>query len=100
MTLEMIQNRRTLDEVVMAPSYILREAWQLDDSRSFGHFLGLSLSNLLESDNQEKASLSCDQKLAQFMKEIKIEADAEKPNCRADWNLTNVNIQNELDRND
>jgi len=27
-TLEMIQNRTTLDEVVFAPSYILREAWQ------------------------------------------------------------------------
>ena len=25
--LEMIQNRTTLDEVVLAPSYILREAW-------------------------------------------------------------------------
>jgi len=47
----MVQNRRTLDGVIMAPSFILREAWQLGDSRSFGHFLGLSLSKLLEKEN-------------------------------------------------
>lgn len=29
-TLEMVQNRTTLDEVVLAPSYILKEAWTLD----------------------------------------------------------------------
>ena len=28
--LEMMQNSTTLDEVVMAPSYLLREAWTLD----------------------------------------------------------------------
>ena len=73
----MIQNRRTLDEVVMTPSYILREAWQLGDSRSFGHFLGLSLSKLLEKENQEKAAICCDAQLAQFLKEIKIEMNAD-----------------------
>ena len=59
-TLEMIQNRRTIDEVVMAPSYILRDTWQQDESHSFGHFLGLSLSNLLERDNSEKSALQLD----------------------------------------
>ena len=50
----MIQNKNTLDEVVLTPSYILKDTWNLEQQRSFGHFLGLSLSNLLEHDNQEK----------------------------------------------
>mmetsp|Transcript_38257 Transcript_38257/g.50174 ORF Transcript_38257/g.50174 Transcript_38257/m.50174 type:complete len:92 (+) Transcript_38257:943-1218(+) len=63
-TLEMIQNRTTLDEVVFAPSYILREAWQQGEStQSFSNFVGLSLSNLLEHDNQEKSAIAIDDQL-------------------------------------
>ena len=54
-SLEMIQNRHTLDEVVMAPSYILRDTWKFEDYCSFGHFMGLSLSNLLETENKEES---------------------------------------------
>ena len=113
-SLEMIQNRNTLDEVVMAPSYILKDTWQIDDFCNFGHFLGLSLTNLLEksdTDNDDDdgegdesihESLPYDQDLINYINENGIEADANwnKRLFRADWNLTEDNIQNELDRND
>ena len=67
-TLEMIQNRSTLDEVVMAPSYILREAWQKghptwnsQTALSFSQFLSLSLSNLIEHENKEAGTCAIDE---------------------------------------
>ena len=100
-TLELVQNRRCLDEVLLTPSYLLREAWELQDraSRS-SHFLGLSLSNLLEHDSERSGSLPLDQRLVDYLKANAIDADVTQSHYRGDWNLTDDNIRNELDRND
>jgi hypothetical protein len=93
--LEMMQNSTTLDEVAMAPSYILREAWTLDQSgaRSFGHFLGLALSNLLENDNSElRTNLSNDANFSAWLRDNRMDLDASRMHCRSDWNLTDSNI--------
>ena len=91
----------------MTPSYILRDTWQFQDYCSFGHFLGLSLSNLLDSEGEKEtqtssSALPYDQDLIQFLQQNQIGADpsVRSMQCRADWNLTEDNIQNELDRND
>ena len=39
----------------MAPSYILKDVWQLGEANSFGNFLGLSLNNLVELEDQERS---------------------------------------------
>lgn len=97
-TLELVQNRRCLDEVLLTPSYLLRE---LNDSSSrFSHFLGLSLSNLLEHESSRKGSLALDESLIAYLTANSIEADVTQMHCRGDWNLTDDNIRNELDRND
>lgn len=44
----------------MAPSYILKDVWQLSDLSSFGHFLGLSLNNLIEQEDQERSAIASD----------------------------------------
>ena len=113
--LEMIACRRSLDEVVLAPSYILREAWQLDEKHSFAHFLGLSLSNLLgggfASDRTSTSAsqtattsppLQLDQALLEYLQSHHLEGqiDVGHRHCRADWNLTDENINEELDRSD
>ena len=51
--LELIANCSTMDEVVLAPSFLIKELWQItptkdESSRHFGHFFGLALSNLFE----------------------------------------------------
>ena len=61
--LEMVQNTRTLDDVVLAPSFILKEAWSQPETHSFGRFLGLSLGNLLERANGEKGAIGMSQQL-------------------------------------
>ena len=100
-TLELVQNRRCLDEVLLTPSYLLREAWELSDRSSrFSHFLGLSLSNLLEHDSSRKGSLALDENLIAYLTANSIESDVTQRHCRGDWNLTDDNIRNELDRND
>ena len=97
-TLELVQNRRCLDEVLLTPSYLLRE---LNDSSSrLSHFLGLSLSNLLEHESSRKGSLALDESLIAYLTANSIEADVTQMHCRGDWNLTDDNIRNELDRND
>ena len=78
-----------MDEVIMAPSYILKDVWQLDESSNFGHFLGLSLNNLIEHDDQDtRNNLMANNELQTYLKANRIEAAIGKKRCRADWNLT------------
>ena len=53
--LEQIQNKNTLDEVMLSPSYLIKEIWEIPDF-NFSHFLGLSLSNLLELEGKDKGN--------------------------------------------
>ena len=55
--LEQIQNKNTLDEVMLSPSYLIKEMWEIPDF-NFSHFLGLSLSNLLELEGKDKGNMN------------------------------------------
>jgi len=54
--------QQTVTEIVLAPSYFIKEAWELPDYR---HFLGVAISNLLENgdpciqDDQSELAKTC-----------------------------------------
>ena len=102
-TLEMIQNRASLDEVAITPSYILREVWQKESwnhntNRDFHfvEFLFQSLTNLIEQQNKESGKIPIDEELEHYLRNYAFEAG----NFHTDWNLTDSNIEQELDRGD
>jgi hypothetical protein len=55
--LEQIQNKNVLDEVMLSPSYLIKEVWEIPDF-NFSHFLGLALSNLLELEGKDKGNMN------------------------------------------
>ena len=95
--LEQIQNRHVLDEVMLSPSYLIKEVWEIQNC-NFSHFLGLSLSNLLELEGKEKEAMNTS--LQEFInKTLKPKSvDYLKRNSRSDWHITDQNIQSEMDR--
>ena len=39
---------QTVQDIVLAPSFFIKEAWEIDDYR---HFLGVAIANLLEKND-------------------------------------------------
>ena len=96
--LEQIQNRQVLDEVMLSPSYLIKEVWEIQNS-NFSHFLGLTLSNLLELEGKDKGTdmnPNLNEWIGKTLKERK--AECMKRNSRSDWLITETNIESEMDR--
>lgn len=86
--LELIQNRHLLDDVIIAPSYTLKDVWETQAtgaSNNFAQFMSLGLSNLLEFDLQDGKQLpeGLHTRLVQNL---------QKGYARSDWLITNENI--------
>ncbi len=74
--IEMIQND-SIDEMVLAPSYLIREAWGIQE---FKDLQGLAQFNL----SQDRILLG----------------GSSKNESKAEWHITDSNIQAEFDRGD
>lgn len=100
--LELIANCNTMDEVVLAPSFLIKELWEIDptkgeissnkdeSSRYFGHFFGLALSNLFElakDDAAEKWKQSL-KPFITYLDEKFLLHDALKSHCTSNWNVS------------
>lgn len=105
--LEQIQSKRVLNDVNMAPSYILKETWQqANAANSLCRFVAISVSNLIEQGERDARAL--DNHMRDFLTHNQIDSsvfgaiqgEIQARQGRNDWNLSEQNIQAELDRND
>ena len=94
--LEQIQNTNVLDEVILTPSYLIKDVWDVQTC-DFSHFMKLTLSNLLELEGKDKKEMN--QNLQEFInKSLQFKNDSLKRNCKSEWYVTEKNVQSELDR--
>ena len=102
--LKLVANCSTMDEVVLAPSFLIKELWEIaptkdETSRHFGHFFGLALSNLFERnkyDSQwDKTNSPGKTKFKEYMQANYLFNDATISHCSDKWNISNENIENE-----
>lgn len=73
------------DQMVLAPSYLVREAWEIPE---FREFWAIAVSNLLDKSERDEHSL--------YKKMV--DASFKLPE-KAEWNITNENINKEKERN-
>lgn len=95
-----------MDEVVLAPSFLIKELWEIDpakgevspidaeSSRHFGHFFGLALSNLFELTKDDSAdSWKFSKKpFKTYLEEKFLIKDAFTSHCTSNWNVSVENI--------
>jgi hypothetical protein len=78
--LELIANDDRVGEIVIAPSFLIKELWDSsaasDDGTNFNHFYSLSMNNLREA------------------------VDGRVQVNHSKWNITKENLDEEIDRQD
>ena len=88
--LEQIQNTQVLDEVIITPSYLIKDVWDVQTC-NYSHFMKLTLSNLLELDGKDKNNMNSG--LQDFIdKGLKFKSDSLKRNWVSDWLITEANV--------
>lgn len=87
--LELAQNSETLTDICLTPSYLLKETFEISDS-NMSKFMGLSLAYLREQNPEAS--------LEKYVTMLGAEGHVYGTQSRDDWNISDKNIQNELDR--